>query len=51
MEDYTNWNYDELAEKLAMGLIDIDEEAIPLMLEEARKRRDGNEITLVASWY
>lgn len=46
-----NWNYDELAEKLAMGRIDIDEEAIPLILEEARQRRDGNVIAHVASWY
>jgi ribosomal protein S16 len=44
-------NYDELVEKLAMGRIDIDEAAIPLVLEEARKRRDGNVIAHVASWY
>ncbi|MBQ8126110.1 MAG: hypothetical protein IJ173_09595 [Kiritimatiellae bacterium] len=37
-------NYDELVEKFAMGRIDIDEAAIPLVLEEARKRRDGNVI-------
>lgn len=43
-------NYDELVEKLAMGRIDIDEAAIPLVLEEARKRRDGNVIAHVASW-
>ena len=46
-----NWNYDEIAEKLAMRRIDVDEAAIPLMLEEARKRRDGNVIAHVASWY
>ena len=46
-----NWNYDELAEKLAMGRIDVDEAMIPFVLEEARKRRDGNVIALVASWY
>ena len=46
-----NWNYDELAEKLAMGRIDVDEAAIPFVLEEARKRRDGNVIAHVASWY
>ena len=51
MESDTNWNYDELAEKLAMGRIDVDEAAIPFVLEEARKRRDGNVIAHVASWY
>ena len=45
-----NWNYDEFAEKLAIGRIDVDEAAIPLVLEEARKRRDGNVIAHVASW-
>ena len=47
----TNWNYDELAEKLAMGRVDVDEAAISLVLEEARKRHDGNVIAHVASWY
>ena len=51
MESDTNWNYDELAWKLAMGRIDVDEAAIPFVLEEARKRRDGNVIAHVASWY
>ena len=51
MENQRIWNYDELAEKLAMGRIDIDEEAIPFMLEEARQRRDGNVIAHVASWF
>ena len=51
MESDKNWNYDELAEKLAMGWIDMDEAAIPFVLEEARKRRDGNVIAHVASWY
>ena len=51
MENQRNWNYDALAEKLAMGRIDIDEEAIPFILEEARQRRDGNVIAHVASWY
>ena len=46
-----NWNYDEFAEKLAMGRIDVDGAAIPLALEEARKRCDGNVIAYVASWY
>ena len=46
-----DWNYDELVEKLAMGRIDVDEAVIPLMLEEARKRHDGNVIAHVASWY
>ena len=51
MESDTNWNYDELAWKLAMGRIDVDEAAIPFVLEESRKRRDGNVIAHVASWY
>ena len=51
MEDDKNWNYDEIAEKLAMGRIDVDEAAIPLVLEEARNRCDGNVIARVASWY
>ena len=51
MESDKNWNYDELVEKLAIGWIDIEETAIPLILEEARKRRDGNVIAHVASWY
>ena len=46
-----NWNYDEFAEKLAMGRIDVDAAEIPLVLDEARKRRDGNVIAHVASWY
>ena len=51
MENQRNWNYDELSEKLAMGRIDVDEAAIPFVLEEARKRRDRNVIAHVASWY
>lgn len=51
MEHDINWNYDELVEKLAMGRIDVDEAAIPFVLDEARKRRDGNVIAHVASWY
>ena len=51
MENDMYRNYDELAEKLAMGRIDVDEAAIPLVLEEARKRRDGNVIAHVASGY
>ena len=35
MEDDKNWNYNELSEKLAMGRIDVDAAAIPLVLEEA----------------
>ena len=46
-----NWNYDEFAEKLAIGRIDVDEAVIPLVLEEARNRRDWNVIAHVASWY
>ena len=44
-------NYDEVAEKFAMGRIDIDEEAIPFVLEEARKWKDANVIAHVASWF
>ena len=44
-------NYDEVAEKLATGRIDIDEESIPLVLEEARKRKDADVIAHVASWF
>ena len=51
MDNDTSWNYDELAEKLAMGRVDVDEAAIPLVLEEARKRRDVHVIAHVASWY
>ena len=46
-----NWNYDEIAEKLAMRRIDVDEAVIPFVLEEARKRHDGSVIAHVASWY
>ena len=51
MDNDKNWNYDELAEKHAIGRIDVDAAAIPLALEEARKRCDGNVIAHVASWY
>ena len=44
-----NCNYDELAERLARGYIDVDREAIPFLLDEARKRRDGDVIADVAS--
>ena len=50
MQGDTKWNCDELAEKFVMRRIDIDAAAIPLMLEEARRRRDGNVIAHVASW-
>ena len=36
-----DWNYDELAEKPAMSQIEVDEAAIPIVLEEARRRRVG----------
>ena len=50
MDNDKNWNYDELAEKHAIGRIDVDAAAIPFVLEEARKRRDWNVIAHVASW-
>ena len=46
-----NWNYDELAEMLSMGRIDVDRAAFPYMLDEARKRRDGDVIADIASNY
>ena len=33
-----NWNYDEFAEKLAIGRIDVDGAEIPLVLEEDKAR-------------
>ena len=44
-----NCNYDELTERLARAYVDVDREAIPYLLEEARKRRDGDVIADVAS--
>ena len=44
-------NYDEVAEKPVMGCVDIDEESIPLVLEEARRRKDADIIAHVASWF
>ena len=47
-----NWNYEELAKKLAMGRIDLEEESIPFILEEARKRHDGDVLANLASvWF
>ena len=46
-----NWNYAELAEMLSMGRIDVDRAAFPYMLDEARKRRDGDVIADIASNY
>ena len=51
METQRNWDYDKIAAKLAMHRIDIDEEAIPFVLEEARKRKDADVIAHVASWF
>ena len=48
MDNDTSWDYDELVEKLALWRIYIDEAAIPLVLEEARKRSDGNVIEHVS---
>ena len=44
MDNDMNWNYDDRADNSTMGWIDVDAVAIPLVLEEARKRRDGNVI-------
>ena len=43
MDKPTNWNYDVLAKELSENH-DCDEAAIPFLLEEARKRRDGEVI-------
>ena len=51
MEHDTSRTYDELVEKLAKGRADVDEAAIPFVLEESRNRRDGKVIAHVASWY
>ena len=51
MEKEIDLNYDEVSEKLSMNRVDIDEESIPLVLEEARKRQDADVIAHVASWF
>ena len=43
-----NWNYDEIAEKLAMRRTDVDGAAMPFVLDEARKRCDVNVIEHVS---
>lgn len=50
MEKTTNWNYDALARELSENH-DCDEAAIPFLLEEARKRRDGGVIAELADWF
>ena len=42
MDKDMNWNYEEIAKKLAMGRIDLEEASISFMLGEARKRHDGD---------
>ena len=51
MENKKDWDYDEIAAKLAMHRVDIGEESIPLVLEEARKRKDADVIAHVAEWF
>ena len=51
MGNSRSWNYDELAAELAKGHDVIEEGAVPFLLEEARKRRDGEMIAHVASWF
>ena len=46
-----DWNYDEIAGKLEMCRVDFDEEAIPFVLEEARKRQDAEVIKNLADWF
>ena len=42
MDKDMNWNYEEIAKKLAMGRIVLEESSISFMLGEARKRHDGD---------
>lgn len=52
MENSKGWNYDELAEELAWGFIDVNEESFPFLLEEARRRHDGDVVANLASaWF
>lgn len=52
MDKDMNWNYEEIAKKLAMGCIDLEEASIPFMLGEARKRHDGDVLAYLASvWF
>ena len=47
-----NWNYEEITKKLAMGRINLEEGTIPFILEEARKRHDGDVLVYPASvWF
>ena len=43
--------YSVIAEKLSMNRVDIGEESIPLVLEEARQRKDADVIAHVAEWF
>ena len=43
--------YGAIAEKFSMNRIDIGEESMPLVLEEARKRKDADVIAHVAEWF
>ena len=52
MDKDMNWNYEEIAKKLAMGRIDLEEASISFMLGEARKRHDGDVLAYLASvWF
>lgn len=52
METDMNWNYEEITKKLAMGRINLEEGTIPFILEEARKRHDGDVLVYLASvWF
>ena len=52
MDKDMNWNYEEIAKKLAMGCIDLEEASISFMLGEARKRHDGDVLAYLASvWF
>jgi len=43
--------YSVIAEKLSMNRVDIGEKSIPLVLEEARQRKDSEAIAHVAEWF
>ena len=51
IRSFKDETYGMLTEKLAMERIDIDEEALPFVLEEARKRKDADVIAHVALWF
>ena len=51
IRSFSDEAYSVIAEKLSMNRVDIGEESIPFVLEEARKRNDADVIAHVASWF